>query len=101
MPKAKPKSALKFDSGKPDLALVPRASVEAIARAMMFGAEKYGRDNWRLGFDDNTRVLAAALRHIFAYVDGERTDPESGLSHLDHALAGLSFAAHYEKKGKL
>lgn len=79
----------KHDTGKPDLSLVPRGLVDGCARAMMFGVGKYGRDNWRSGFQDS-RLLAACLRHVFAYCDGERTDEESGLSHLDHAAFSLA-----------
>lgn len=79
----------KFDTGKPDISLVPVGLVEGCARAMMFGVGKYGRDNWRGGFEDS-RLLAASLRHIFAYCDGERLDAESGLCHLDHAAFSLA-----------
>lgn len=78
----------KFDAGKPDLSLVPRGLVEGCARAMMFGVGKYGRDNWRGGFDDS-RLLAACLRHVMAYTNGERIDAESGLCHLDCASFSL------------
>lgn len=78
----------KYDTGKPDLSLVPIGLVEGCARAMMFGVGKYGRDNWRGGFDDS-RLLAACLRHIMAYTNGERIDAESGLCHLDCASFSL------------
>ena len=68
---------------------------------MEFGAKKYGDENWKQGFDDNKRVLAAALRHIYQFLDGERVDPESGLNHLEHAITNLAFALHYIKQGKL
>lgn len=34
--------------------------------------------------------MPSLLRHLFAYNDGKDTDPESGLSHLDHACASLA-----------
>ena len=80
---------VKHDSGKPDLSLVPLGLVEGCARAMMFGVDKYGRDNWRGGFADS-RLLAACLRHVMAYTNGERVDQESGLCHLDHAAFSLA-----------
>ena len=83
------KKGKKFDDGKPDLSLVPRGLVEGCARAMMFGVGKYGRDNWRGGFEDS-RLLAACLRHIMAYTNGDRVDRESGLCHLDHAAFSLA-----------
>lgn len=84
-----PKGGTKHDSGKPDISLLPRAFMEGTARAFMFGAQKYGRDNYKAGFE-LTRPLAAAQRHILAFLDGEDKDPESGLSHLDHAAASLA-----------
>lgn len=50
--------------------------------------EESGRDNWRKGFK-YTRSADAALRHIFAFLDGEDMDPESGLPHIAHAVASL------------
>jgi hypothetical protein len=83
-----PKSGTKNDTEKIDLSLLTRASLEAEASAMMFGEKKYGRYNFRKGFD-NIRLLAAAMRHILSYNEGEDNDPESGLSHLNHAKACL------------
>ena len=38
---------MKYDSGKPDLSLIPPESLVEIAHVMTFGAEKYDRDDWR------------------------------------------------------
>lgn len=93
-------SGTKHDAGKPDLSIIPRPAAVAIARALMFGANKYGRYNYCQGFE-NTRLASACLRHLFAYLDGEDTDPESGLSHLDHALATLTMMVHCQALGTL
>lgn len=82
-------AALKHDSAKPDLSLLPRELLEGAARAYMFGADKYGRSNWLFGGLSQARLLAATLRHLVAYSNGEDVDPESGLCHLDHAAAAL------------
>ena len=79
---------LKYDENKPDLTLIPRIALEQEAFAMMFGARKYGRDNYKLGMSKK-RLLAAAMRHIVAYTDGETNDQESGVDHLGHARACL------------
>lgn len=63
--------------------------LEPMIRAMMYGQQKYSRDNFRKGFE-NTRLTSAALRHIFAYLDREDLDAESGVSHLGHAMAALA-----------
>ncbi len=40
------------------------------------------------------RYLAAVLRHLEAYQEGEVADSESGLPHIDHMLAGLTMLRH-------
>jgi Domain of unknown function (DUF5664) len=79
----------KYDQGKLRLELVPVEAVEAIARAMTYGANKYGDWNWSKGID-HMRLVGAALRHLTAYMRGEDLDKESNNSHLDHALASLA-----------
>ncbi len=88
----------KLDSGKVDLTLVPGAAVRAIARIMMYGAQKYTRDGWKQVPEAERRYLAACLRHIFAFLDGEEADPESGHHHLHHALCNLAFLAYFLEK---
>lgn len=80
--------AIKHDEAKPDYSLLTRAMLEPMVKAFMHGEKKYSRGNFRGGFV-NTRLSAAALRHIMAWNDGEDLDPESGVSHLGHALAAL------------
>lgn len=55
---------------------------------MAFGADKYGRNNWRKGLH-YSRLIDAAMRHILAFADGEDSDPETGLSHAAHARCCL------------
>lgn len=93
-------SGLKHDTGKTDLSIVPEALDYAAARALTFGASKYGRNNFKGGID-YTRILGAALRHLKAWNEREDNDPESGLSHLDHAIACLAMLAVYETTSAL
>lgn len=79
---------VKHDQDKPDYSLLTRGMLEPMVRALMFGEKKYSRFNYKTGFK-NTRLTAAALRHIMAYQDGEDNDPESGISHLAHAMVAL------------
>ena len=81
----------KHDSGKPLMGAVPPNALLAVAKVLTFGAEKYGRGNWRQVDNAETRYLDAALRHINAYQRGEAADPESGESHLAHAVCSLMF----------
>ena len=94
------KSGTKHDTGKVDISLVPLVATEAEARALMFGEKKYGRYNYTQGFE-TSRLVAACLRHVLAYQNGEDTDPESGLSHLGHAKACLSMLLHCDQLGTL
>lgn len=84
-------SGIKLDTEKPDLSLLSTVWVLGVGRVLSFGKQKYAAHNWRQGLEQS-RLLAAALRHIFVYLAGEDTDPESGESHLDHASCCLMFA---------
>lgn len=53
------------------------------------GALKYGRHNWRESRVLASTYYAAALRHLFAYIEGEDIDPESGVHHLVKCRASL------------
>lgn len=90
----------KYDGDKPDLSLVPRAAIEGMARAFMVGEKKYGRYNFTRGMASH-RFIAAAMRHIVAWQDGESKDPETGNHHLWHALASIAMLLECERLGTL
>lgn len=75
--------------------MLPPEALTEIAKVLAFGAEKYGRHNWRKGMAWS-RLLGAILRHLFAWMQGEDKDPESGLSHLAHAGCDILFLLTYE-----
>lgn len=79
----------KFDQGKPRLSLIPKEAIWAAARGFTYGEKKYGTHNFREGIK-YSRLSDATMRHLTAWLEGEELDPESGNSHLDHALASLS-----------
>ena len=87
----------KNDSGKPELAHLPFAQLEQVARVLDYGAAKYSRDNWKQG--DFMRYASACLRHLFARLKGDRLDSESGLPHLAHAACCLLFMMHFDDEG--
>lgn len=91
-------SGTKFDAGKPRMDLVPPEPIEAIAKVLTFGADKYGARNWEKGMPWG-KVLAAMFRHVYSWMRGERLDPESGYPHLWHALTELMFLVTYEARG--
>ena len=94
------KRGLKFDGTKPDLSLVPRSALEGMAKAFMVGEKKYGRNNFKQGMASH-RYVAAAMRHITAWNDGEDLDPETGNHHMWHALASIAMLLECEKLGTL
>lgn len=92
--------AVKHDTGKADLSLNPLIAVEQMARAFQLGEKKYGRYNYCAGMDAS-RLVAATLRHVHQWMDGEDLDSESNASHLGHALACLAMLLHQQQLGTL
>ncbi len=78
--------------------LIPWEAMEGVARVLDHGRSKYSAHNWRGGFDWG-RLAGACLRHVFAWLSGQDLDPESGLSHIDHALCCLMFLTAHIKSG--
>jgi len=83
-----PKDA--FGSQKVGLSCVPMTVVLELATAMREGVQKYGRYNWRESGVRSSVYFDAAIRHLFAWWEGEEIDPDSGISHLTKAIASLA-----------
>lgn len=82
--------ALKLD--KAPLDLLEPAADEATARAIAFGAEKYGTRNY-VESPIAARVYVAAIRrHVTAWLMGEDYAPDSGVHHLGHIAANAHVA---------
>lgn len=75
-------TATKDDEGKVRYDLIPPEALHELARVYTIGANKYGAHNWRKGGLSTGRVFAAMMRHAWAWLRGERTDPEDGQHHL-------------------
>lgn len=90
-------AGVKYDDGKNRLDLVEPEFIEGIGEILTFGAGKYGPNSWQNVEDGCNRYYAAALRHLLAYRKGEKTDPESGKSHLYHVACNMMFLAHWER----
>lgn len=86
---------VKHDQGKVPLHLLPTEALREVAKVLAFGAQKYDPWNWKKGMDWS-RLHGAALRHLFAWAEGEEGDPETGLSHLAHAACCVLFLLTYE-----
>ena len=90
-------NAQRFNDNKLMMNLVPVSAVNSLARVLTYGAKKYDADNWRRGFNYSV-PYACLMRHMMAFWDGEDIDPESGLSHLDHAIANLAMLIEFERE---
>ena len=78
---------------KTDFTLLPANAIKLVAELLTKGLEKYPDEKWRrLSVNDH---LAAALRHINAYLRGEALDEDSP-SHLINAATRLLFATELE-----
>ena len=87
------KEAIRLNHNKPELSIVDLDSLMDTADVFVFGAQKYERDNWKLGQHD-TKILDSMLRHIAAIMRGEFVDPESGLPHHGHIGCNAIFLAN-------
>lgn len=85
----------KADAGKPPMALLSGVALMEVAKVLDFGQKKYSAFNWKGGFAW-TRLTSASIRHIFQWLGGEDKDPETGLSHLAHAICSLMFLVDFE-----
>ena len=93
---------LKNDDGKPTYELLPFELLSEVNLVLVHGREKYGECNWmkQKGFK-LSRCYNALLRHMFAWwIRREDKDPETGLSHLSHALCNLLFLMYHFKHNK-
>lgn len=81
----------KFDQQKPPLDLIPPEAIFEIGKVLEAGRKKYGKANWAKGITVS-RLLAAALRHIFQYLMGEDLDEETQTLHTANAATNLMFA---------
>ena len=81
----------KYDEGKPDYTLVPKALISGCERVRRYGVEKYKeRDNWKKV--EPERYWKALIRHVLAaWYDYRAVDQESGLLHLEHIVCNAAF----------
>lgn len=99
---------------KPQLHLIPPASIIYQGLAMQFGAlEKpikqpdgtfiygYGAFNWRSKKVRYTVYLAAILRHYLRLLDGCDIDDESGYPEIGHLMASAGILADAKETGNL
>jgi hypothetical protein len=94
-----PKDAL--GAGRLPLHLWPAVATAEGSLALLDGALKYGRSNFRHVGVRASIYRDAAQRHLDAWFEGEDADPASGLSHLAHVLACVAILVDAGAAGKL
>ena len=82
-----PKDALGIK--KPSLTTIPFPVLYEVGTAMLEGACKYRRHNYRIAGVRISVYMEAAFRHLSDFWEGEDIDPDSGLSHVSKAIASL------------
>jgi len=69
---------------------LPLRVLVGVGIAMLEGALKYGRHNYRVaGIRGSVYVDAVVCGHLVPWMEGEDIDPDSGRHHIDKALASL------------
>lgn len=93
----KSEKSLRFNQGKTKWSLVDFKSIESLPKVLEFGCKKYARDNWKKGLDLK-EILDSMSRHLFALMDGQINDPESGLPHTGHIMCNAMFFEYHLNK---
>lgn len=68
---------------------IPQGVIGEVGLAMLEGARKYGRSNYRAVGVLYSVYFDAAMRHLTAAWEGQDIDPDSGLPHVVKAIACL------------
>jgi hypothetical protein len=74
---------------KAPMSTIPATVLCELGVAMLEGARKYGRHNYRTSGVRASVYYDAVFRHMVQWWEGEDIDPDSGLSHITKAIASL------------
>lgn len=77
-------------SRKAPMSTVPANVMTELGVAMLEGAAKYGRHNYRVTPIRASVYYDATMRHLMAFWEGQDIDPDSGMSHITKAIASLT-----------
>lgn len=81
--------------------VLPRWVMLLVGRVMQIGAAKYGAFNYRESNVWAMTYVDAIERHMQLWQDGEDDDPETGVSHLAHVIAGCAILLDTQANGRL
>ena len=84
---------------KAPMSTIPAPVLFEIGLAMLEGARKYGRHNYRAVGVRASVYYDALMRHVAAWWEGEDVDPDSGLPHLSKATACLVVLRDSQRRG--
>lgn len=93
-----PNRALHFSEGKSGVDQISAEVLLEWGDVFTYGEKKYARDNWLQG-NDWHEFYGSVMRHLLAFWGGEDIDPESGLSHLSHAIWNLGALRYFQLHG--
>jgi Domain of unknown function (DUF5664) len=74
---------------KAPMSTVSAAVLAEVGVAMLEGAAKYGRHNYRAVGVQSSVYYDATMRHLMDWWEGVDTDPDSGMHHITKAIASL------------
>lgn len=83
------------------LSLWPTTATAMGSVALLEGALKYGRMNWRASGVRASVYIDACKRHLDAWFEGEDRAPDTGSPHLGNALACIAILIDAQAVGKL
>ena len=85
---------------KAPMSTVPATVLAEIGVAMLEGASKYGRHNYRAVSVRGSVYYDGVMRHLMAWWEGEDIDPDSGMSHVTKAITSLVVLRDAMMQGK-
>lgn len=74
---------------KAPMSTVSAAVLAEVGVAMLEGAAKYGRHNYRAVGVQSSVYYDATMRHLMDWWEGVDTDPDSGMHHITKAITSL------------
>jgi len=98
-----PEVGRKDDQGKLRWGLLRKSMLlplEAVIRVLMFGAKKYGDENWQLVDNPKVRYRDALDRHLAEIDRGVLVDPDTGENHYAHVATNALFLLWFYITGK-
>jgi hypothetical protein len=100
-PKMNPKYIRAQKDGKVRMECLITSVLASEANVLAHGADKYGARNWRKDEILASTYEGAMMRHLFAWINGEDIDPDSGEPHLSHLRACAAVVMDADHHNKL